>query len=90
VGAADLSLESCVASNNVIGLRAESTFSAAITRVSNCVVSDNGTGVSMGTNGSIPSRGNNTVEANFMDGTFDDVRGEVARTALPNRRAVRT
>ena len=66
----ELNLEGCVVSGNTYGIFASSTSGTATVRVSNCSITGNGTGISPGANGSILSRGNNTVEGNSTDGTF--------------------
>jgi hypothetical protein len=67
----ELNLEGCVASGNTVyGIYAYSSSSTATIRVSNCSVTGNGYGILPDTNGSILSRGNNTVEGNTTNGTF--------------------
>jgi hypothetical protein len=74
--AATVHIESCVMSNNAVGVRAESDEGGTTTvRVSNSTITDNGTGLFvtvqgptvMGTMASILSRGNNTIEDNTTE-----------------------
>ena len=67
---AELNLEGCVVSGNGTGIYASSISGIAAVRVSNCSVTGNDLGVSAGVNGTLLSRGNNTVEGNSTDGTF--------------------
>ena len=66
----EINLEGCVASGNTYGIYADSSSSTATIRVSNCSVTGNSVGINPGTNGSILSRGNNTVEGNTTNETF--------------------
>ena len=67
----ELNLERCVASGNAYGIVAASGSGTATVRVSNCSVTGNAYwGINPATNGSILSRGNNTVEGNTTNGTF--------------------
>jgi len=63
----DLNIESCLASNNAIGILGQSNSTGVATvRVSNSTVTDNGTGLeNFGSPALILSRGNNTVEGNL-------------------------
>lgn len=75
----ELNLEGCMATGNGTGLRAEGFSGAAgLARVSNSILTDNGTGLKVGPSGGIESRGNNTVAGNATD-----VDG--ALTPLPGR-----
>ena len=67
---AEVNLEDCVASEGRYGVYAYSTAGTASLRVSNCLLTANDTGILIGSNGSILSRGNNTVEGNTTNGTF--------------------
>jgi len=60
---AEMSLENCVAANNVVGI-AVGSVGGSLIRLSNSTVTDNQFGLSIGPNGTILSRGNNTVEGN--------------------------
>jgi len=72
----ELNIESCVASNNGLdGIAAVATGGGAATvRVSNSTVTGNDTGLWADGNGTLLSRGNNTVEGNFS-ANFDGVIG---------------
>jgi hypothetical protein len=75
----ELNLESCMATGNGTGIRAEGFSGAAgVVRVSSSIVTGNGTGLKVGAAGGIESRGNNTVAGNAID-----VDG--ALTPLPGR-----
>lgn len=64
----ELNIESCMATGNGTGVRAEGFSGAAgVARVSNSIVTDNGTGLKVGAAGGIESRGNNTVAGNTTD-----------------------
>lgn len=64
----ELSLEGCMATGNGTGVRAEGFAGAAgLARVSNSIVTNNGTGLHVGAAGGIESRGNNTVAGNTTD-----------------------
>jgi len=63
---AEMNIENCVVSNGIDGIDADSAapFTATV-RVSNCTVTNNGTGLSnLGTSSVILSRKNNTVQGN--------------------------
>jgi len=62
----ELTLESCVASNNGAGITAQSNAAGVATvRFSNCTITDNSTGLdNLGSPAVILSRSNNTVEGN--------------------------
>ncbi len=63
-----MDLEHCTATDNGTGVVA---FNGAVVRVSNSTITANGVGVGASTGGAVLSRGNNTVEDNGTDGTFD-------------------
>lgn len=64
----ELNLEGCMATGNGTGVRAEGYSGAAgLARVSNSIVTNNGTGLHVGLAGGIESRGNNTVAGNVTD-----------------------
>ena len=63
---AELNAEACLVANNGLGL-----YSAGVLRASNCIITDNTTGVKIGFGGgTLLSRSNNTVEGNGTDGSF--------------------
>jgi hypothetical protein len=64
--ASSMDLEHCVTTDNNFGVTAQS---GAVVRVSNSTITANGNGL-FGS-GTILSRGNNTLEGNGTDGTFD-------------------
>jgi hypothetical protein len=70
----DLTLESCLISGNRDGV--DAVNSDVTVRFSNCTISDNDLGIG-GLNFMVPvqylSRGNNTLEANGVDGSFTGV-----------------
>ena len=70
---AELNLEGCAATGNFLGIHSESgNGGAALVRVSNSTVTNNDKGLfSTGAvQGSILTRGNNTVEGNAVNGSF--------------------
>ena len=73
-GPGDMTLEGCVATDNLTGIIAANSIGnqfTAIARVSNCIVTGNVFGWSAGVNGgSVVSRGNNTLEGNTFANTF--------------------
>ncbi len=76
---AELNLESCMAVGNGTGIRAEGVSGGAgVARVSNSIVTDNGTGLMVGSAGAIESRGNNTVAGNAtnVDGSLTPLPGQ--------------
>ena len=66
--ASSMDLEHCAATDNNFGVIAQS---GAVIRVSNSTITADGTGVFAVTGGAVLSRGNNTVEDNGTEGTFD-------------------
>jgi hypothetical protein len=70
----ELNIESCVVSNGNFGISAIGVGGGAVVRVSNSTVTGNNAGLSADGNGTVLSRGNNTVEGNFT-GNFDGVIG---------------
>ncbi len=83
--ASSMDLEHCVATDNNFGVVA---INGAVVRVSNSTITANGTGLATSAGGTINSRGNNTLEDNGTDGTFDGavVSANSARFwALPER-----
>src|SRR5262245_53034899 len=60
---AEMSLENCVAANNFVAV-AVGSVGPSLIRLSNSTVTDNEFGLSIGPNGTLLSRGNNTVEGN--------------------------
>jgi len=66
----NMHLERCLSSRNNTGIRSEASSGTATIRVSNCLITNNGAGVTAGTGGSIQSRGNNTLENNVSGNTF--------------------
>lgn len=72
-GPSELDLEGCMASSNgtfAILANSVSIPTTATIRVSNCIVTGNGTGLQTTPYGAILSRSNNTVEANDSNGSF--------------------
>jgi hypothetical protein len=67
-GTAELNIEGCLVANNAAGIGAFG--GAATVRVSNSIVTDNGTGLITLFDGLLLSRVNNTVEGNGTDGNF--------------------
>jgi hypothetical protein len=70
----ELSLEDCTAANNAVGVAARD---GATVRVSNCMVTDNTTGLQQSGASVLESRGNNTVRGNTTDvsGTLTPIAG---------------
>ena len=70
----DVTLENCTFSNNwfagVTAANSSPTPGSATVRASNCTITNNGTGLLNNQDGTLLSRGNNTVEGNGIDGTF--------------------
>jgi uncharacterized repeat protein (TIGR01451 family) len=69
---AELNLEGCTVTNNGTGIMAGGGAGTSVIRVSNSSVTGNGRGLIADVNGSLLSRGNNTVEGNAPggDGVF--------------------
>ena len=65
---AELSVEDCLVSDNVVGLNSERE--GAFIRVANSIIVNNGNGIRPVVGGAIVSRRNNTVEGNTDDGAF--------------------
>jgi hypothetical protein len=67
----ELNLENCIATNNGTGLYAGGGSGSSTLRVSNATITNNSVnGVSVATNASILSRGNNTLEGNADGNSF--------------------
>ena len=67
-----LTLEGCVINNNNVGIGADNANS--VVRVSNSTITDNQKGIDIFVVGvSVLSRGNNTLEANTVNGAFNGV-----------------
>jgi hypothetical protein len=67
-GSASVTLDSCEVANNKVGIQVAGA--GATVRVSNSTIVENGTGLAPGTGAALLSRGNNTVEANSINGDF--------------------
>lgn len=63
----ELTLESCGASNNGVGIEATSLDTKTVVRLSDCQVTGNGVGVRRSGAADVESRGNNTIVGNGVD-----------------------
>lgn len=69
---AELSLEGCAVTGNSNGIIALGVSSAtAVVRVSNCSITGNSYGVFAGSYSALLTRGNNTLEGNSVNSTFN-------------------